>query len=235
VGARGAEARVRGPTEGICGRQPGRSPRLASKGRAVWLSNAALRPGTAGAGSVESLVNGRSILRIYPQSSYLAGIAPRTGKAARGAGAGRPALDTADRPARAARLLRPRIVSLCPLIMRDRPEKVKPRFVPAPEPHRPARPSGATAQPGSRASRPSLAGGTPTRASAPKSFGSSGFGRGRSRPQTAARDGPSTILRFRTSGAPSTCRKVTVGHLGHDRPDPAGTKIRAPAPLSSAG
>ena len=48
----------------------------------------------------------------------------------------RPALDPAGRPARAARLLRPRIVFLCPPIMRDRPEKVKPRFVPDNEPCR---------------------------------------------------------------------------------------------------
>ena len=66
------------PCEGDCGRQPGRSPRLASEGRAAWVSHAALRPGAAWAGSVESLVNGRSILRISPRLSYLTRRVPRT-------------------------------------------------------------------------------------------------------------------------------------------------------------
>jgi len=131
-----AKPRFVTPPEGCCGRQPCRSPRPASEGRAVWVSNAALPPGAAWAGLVELSVNGRFILRISPQSSCLARSAPRTGKAARGAGARRPALDPAGRPARAARLLRPRIVFLCPPIMRDRPEKVKPRFVPDNEPCR---------------------------------------------------------------------------------------------------
>ena len=177
VGARGAETRFWGPTEGMCGRQPGRSPRLASEGRAAWVSHAALRPGAAWAGSVESLVNGRSILRISPLSSYLTRRAPRTTQAARGAGAGRRARHTTGRPARAARLLRPRIVFLCPPIMRDRPVKVKPRFVPADEPHRPARPSGSAAQPFHRSSRLAIPRRAPRRASARKSLASLGFHR----------------------------------------------------------
>ena len=71
----------------------------------------------------------------------------------------RPALDTAGPPTRAARLLRPRIVFLCPHILRDRPEKVKPRFGPTLEPHRPGRPMDSAAQPVHRASRPAIASG----------------------------------------------------------------------------
>jgi len=181
VGARGAETRFWGPTEGMCGRQPGRSSRRASEDRAVWMLNAALRPGAAWAGSVESLVNGRSILRISPRLSYLTRRVPRTTQAVRGAGAGagagRRARHTTGPPARATRLLRPRIVFLCPPIMRDRPVKVKPRFVPADEPHRPARPSGSAAQPFHRASQPAIPRRAPRRASARKSLASLGFHR----------------------------------------------------------
>ena len=136
-----------------------RSPPLASAA-GLCVSNAALRPGAAcaRAGRTGWSTDGPFCISPPVELPCRHRADNRAARRPRGCAA-RPALHTAGRPARAARLLRPGMVFLCPPIMRDRPEKVKPRFVPDNRPHRPGHSTGLPAQPPPRASRPAIPGG----------------------------------------------------------------------------
>ena len=132
-----AKPRFVTPCEGFCGRQPCRSPRLGSEDGPVWVSNAASRPGAA-CGWVGGAVGQRTVHSAYLRPVDLP--CPRRAEKRKGPPAAPPRGKTGSgyrRPARAARRLRSGIVFFCPYIMRDRPEKVKPRFVPDHEPDAP--------------------------------------------------------------------------------------------------